>query len=634
MSAKQWFTLPTVTPSDDARGQQPEAEKDLAAALDTAIRAIEESASEKTRRDNLIYDLELYYGCRIGSLYDIQVRGYDAQDWQPENLQYNIVYALCSTVQNRICSFRPRADFVPSSGDYKLRSRAKDMRAGCDAWMQEDHIYEERDFMVRDILTSDAGVIKIYDDGEEHITASRFPSWEFLVAEKDGRNRRPWCMFHVRWIPLDEALAKYAPDEGDDPSQLDQALRMGALDAGGMSAGIAYGLGVQMVREVDAYKRANSKGEDGRRVIMCGRKIALDKPWKHPEFPVVIKRFDKRSIGFWGISGIHTVRGLQTALNDEMMAIQAAHENASLLVVQHQEGSSAPKVNNAFMRVESYTTQPNIYTTPPPVHQERYRYIEEMRKIAYEVWGVSQFIAAGTKQPGVTSKVAIREVSELQSDRLALLSQMNEEIIVEVADWWRKLNEDLGQRATWRVMDRGMIRKVTFAPMGDDVFVRVLPTSLFGQSVAGRVDKAMEYVDKEWLSREDAMRAVDVPDLAPIIDLELSEPYYMEGIVDEILEQGIYETPSEYLDPAKMVAYAKKRYFAAVRSGVDWPAGHIGLLCKLIDAEMKRASSQAPAQAAAPPAGAPPAGPAPMPTPGAPAPMPAPAAGPPPPAMA
>lgn len=590
---KTWFKLP-------------EKSTDLPDALDKAIRAIEESPGEKKRRENLVYDLELYYGCRLGSLYDVRFSGADAMDWEPENLQYNIVFALVSTVRNRICSFRPRADFSPTNGDFRMRTVAKDWRASCDAWFKRDKIYREVSFMVRDILTSDAGVIKAYSD-DTQVYGRRFPSWEFLVSEADGRYRDPECMFHVRWVALEEALAQYGDEDPEDPDrQLDVAIRSGVLDGTAENIGVvAYATGKQLVRVADCYKR----GPNGRHVIMVGRKIVLDKPWKHDGFPFIVKRFDERAIGYWGVSGINSIRGLQLALNEEMGTIETAHHMTSAHIIQVQEGEAVPKVDNNIVRIVRYQTQPHQITAPPAMNAERYRYVEELRKIGYEVWGVSQFVASGVKQPGVESAVAIRESTELQSDRLALLSQMNEEIVVELADWWRKLSEELPNKQKWQVMQRGMLREVTNEPMGKDATVEVLPTSLFGQSVAGRVDKAMDYVKRGWLSKQDAMRAVDVPDLAPIMDLELAETYYMEQIVDDILEEGVYETPSEYLDPNLMVAYAKKRFFAAKTSGVKYPPGNLGKLTKLIDAETKRASASAPQSAA--PSAAPGAAPAP-----------------------
>jgi hypothetical protein len=582
----------------DAEGEDVDTSP-LAMELDREVQRIENAQGERTRRGNMIFDLELYYGMRLGTLYDTRLGKYDSQDWQPEDLSYNLVFAMVGAVVNWVCSFNPRADFVPSNGDYKLTRGAKDMRQSCDEWMRSADIYAERTFMFRDMLTTDAGVIKIYDDGKK-VSARRFPSWEFLVDEADGRNRDPEVMHHVQWVSLEEAFIRYANGEKSK-----EEIRRGVQTD---VEGISYSSTNSHVRIVDSYKRATSdEAGDGRHVIMVGRYIARNEAWKWDGLPWVVKRFDWRTVGFWGVSAINSIRGVQLAMNDHTESMDGAHRMSSHQVLQCQENDKPMQQGNDNIRVYTYKNNPMTVTNPPPVGAEAYRYIELLRDVAYETWGVPRQLAQGMKQPGLNSGIALRESVEIKSDRISQLTKMNEQIITETADWWRKLSNELPAQQ-WRVMEGGMMKTVKQPKLGDNVAVAVLPTSLFGTSVSGRIDKAFDLVDRGVLTQEDAFRAVDVPDLDPIMNLRMAEANLREQIVDDILIDGVMKFPPEYMDPNKMAEYAKNRYFRALCNGVKYPPGHLDLLTKLLDAEIARAKA-----AAAPP----PPGP-PMPPPGAP----------------
>ncbi|HVQ52661.1 MAG TPA: hypothetical protein VMS92_21710 [Mycobacterium sp.] len=606
---------------------------ELVRLLGDEVNAIEESPTEKSRRSRLIGDLELYYGTRLGSLFDVSWGTYDAFDWQPDDLVFNRCAAIIQAAVNWVSSFKPRADFAPSNGDYKLLRGCKDMRQSCDAWMDQEKFYEERAFMLRDLLTSDAGVMKIWSDGNR-IRAARMPSWEILVSPNQGRYRQPPCIYHSRWVPVEQAIYEYAENDGDE-----SAIRLGSRTS---PEGVSYGPRGEVVRVIDAYDRAD--GDDaGHHVIIAGNLLALREAWKWDGHPFVIKRFDWKSVGFWGTSMIHFIRGVQIATNDATLAAGEAHDMSSHQIAVVDENDPPFQTSNAVTRV--YKTRagardPQIIN-PPAMGRERYDWLDMLRSAAYETTGIPENLAQGMAQRNLESGEALRESVEVKSDRISRLVNINEEIVTESADWWRKLSSELPPQK-WQVIVRGMMKTVETPRIAENVAVRVLPTSLFGASKSSQIDKAFEFVDRGILTQEDAFRAVDVPDLEGVTNLRLAESNLREQTVDNILQDNQYDTPPEYMDPKAMHVYAKNRYFEALTSGVKFPPEHLELLCKLIDAEAaramaaeKKASAAAvtvppPPPGMAPPGAPPPAGPPmdpalmppPGPMPGAPPPLP------------
>lgn len=606
---KPWFLI-----KDDKEAQVSEA----ARALVSQVNIIELSPVETQRRDNLLFDLELYFGSKLQSLYEVSGNATAlSRTWEPDSIMFNLCYSITNTIRNRICSFRPRAQFLPNGGDYKASAAARDMTDMCDAWAVETSWQQQASLAFRDRLTGDGGVMKYYkEDGK--VKGSRFPAWEFYFDEAESIYGEPECAYHVTYMPLEQAAQKYGISE-----------YLLAAQAVASPAGIIYITNRQMVRIVEAWKRAHGtkppeeeaseadstddgnedaveapEYEAGRHMVTVGEQIVVDEEWEWDDFPLDVGVFDENAVGVWGNGAIRMLRADQLELIKEQEVLRRAHEMASAMVAQVQDAEAGPtKMSNDYVRVERYKNAAAQYVNPPPVHQERYQYIDTIWKRAYDKMGISQFLAAGTSQPGKTSAVAIDASSEMQSDRLALCSQMWESMIVTGAKWWWRFTKELaraGVKPTWKAIQRGVWRELVFEDLDGEYEIRPFPSSLFGQTVSGRLNKAMQAVQAGWIEKDDALQAIDVPDLAPITDLILAPRRYMENLVDNILEKGDYKAPTPYIDPAAMQSYARNRYLLALSDESNYPEEHLALLRRLIDS-----LSPSPAQAATTPAPAP-----------------------------
>lgn len=562
MNARTWF--------EEMEETAPGVASPMALSLQSTVERIESSPEEQARRQALLDHLSLYVGRRLANLYQLYANDYESA-YSADRSIFNVTYSVINTIRSRICSFRPRAQFIPAGGNHKARRVARDLTAMSDAWADEVNYQREASFAFRDLLTGDAGVLKVYRDGKK-IKASRFPSWEFLCDPAESIYGEPECFYHRSYLPLDVACAKFDVE--------DSALTGAVV---GSPQGIHYTTDRRLVRLVEAWHR----GPKGRHVVICGHHVVADEPWGYEGFPVVIRVFDENPVGMWGSSAIAPIAGLQRELALTQERFQEGHANATGLAWILGTGDTTTKITNSHTTILREMNPGSIRTiNPPPLHSEAYQYLTVLKEMVYDTLGVSQFIAAGTKQPGLNSAVAIRESSELQSDRLSGLSQVWEGMRTEVATWWRDLTRDLakdGVKPTWKGIDRGAWKEFVYPSDAQNYEIRAFPSSVFGQTVSGRLDKAMEAAEAGWISQEDAMKAIDVPDLSPILDLRMAEQYAMEALVDDILEEGEYQTPDEVIDPAKLHAYARSRYLLATVDGAKYPPEHMAKLRRLLD---------------------------------------------------
>jgi hypothetical protein len=574
-SPEAWFQEPKGGDTIDS--------SPVAKSLQAAVDHLERTQLEMARRNDILFYTELYMGRPLGDLYQLSMSGYERNPlWNSEDITFNICYAIVNAIRNRICSFRPRAQFLPNGGDYRVNRAARDKTDISDAWAHKNKYQEEASLMFRDLLIGDGGVLKV-DDSADEVTVARYPEWEFLFDEVESRYRKPDCAYHVTYLPIEQASEMYR-------IPLDQ-LKESSL---GSPSGIVYGGSMprSQVRIVHAWKR----GPQGRTILICGNHVVegSDREWKYDGWPLILRTFDEGQIGMWGVGAVAKLVDLQLELNDSYQRIREGHQKTAMQVIGMQENETAPtKITNSDIQIVRFKNTPPTFAPVTAVSPDWYQYVEHLKGLGYETLGVSPQIAAGVKPAGLTAAVAIQESTELQQDRLALLSQLWEGTVVETTEWWNRLTGDLirdgrASEVKYRAIRRGSYSEIAF-PMDEgnkdyDEEIRVYPSSIFGATVAGRLERANFLIDKGWLTREDAMRAADVPDLSPIIDLQLAPQYAMESIVDDILEEGKYNTPPPYLNAETLFNYARQRYLLAWSSKANYPIGHMALLSKLIDA--------------------------------------------------
>jgi len=603
-----------VTDPDDVRSK-----------LDQAVSAIETSPEEQGSLVALLVDLALYSGRPFNAISMADLWSYAEIAGAAATLKFNASYSVISTIVSRICSFRPRAQFIPEAGNYKTQKLCRDRTAASDAWAQREEYQQQASLAFRDALMGRGGVLKTYQemlfqgtDDEEIVTSlGRFPSWELKIDADDGKYGRPECAYHVRYITQRQAL-RFAGKTTEERFKIISGSERLASTSGYTSSDGLYGLarrnGQPMVRVVDAY----AKGPRGRHVMMVGDLLVFgmggdgeEGEWKHRFLPFDIFRFDfAEGTGFWGRSALDKVRGIQTGLDETVGEIDAAHHLSAKLFMS---GPHAPEkmTNEIVQYVNDVPGRPVTFHNPKPVDPDAYRWFEMKKQWMFEVLGVSQNTAQATKPQGVTAAVAIEAVTDLQSDRLSQLSQTWETMVCGVGEKWFALESDVGGTREYRAAERGRVATINMDASGGPVTVRAFPTSLFGQSIPARLQKAMDAVKAGWFDKDEILRVLGVPDLESVMEVKLAEFEWIENFADELLEGGRYTTPIEWANPIKTFEYCRLRYLRADADG-SYPFESMYDMRKLLDylQPIAQAARDKAAGKVAAPAGAAPALPA------------------------
>lgn len=580
-----WYD-PAVTGRKDEDGKIDNRELQLR--LDAAVTAIDQSEHERNRIQLIISDMERVTGQPINDHACPDLSAYSDLIFSKDFLKYNVCYSVVSTLTSRICSFRPRSQFIPEGGKmFQTQRQCRKATSASDAWAQRERYQEVASHAFGDGMAGPGGVLKVYTEdhfGENgkkagaSIRLMRLPPWELKISEEDDKYGDPECMYHERWMSLEAALRLYGKN-----NETREAIKKGQQRLGGVQGygSFATRRGHAMVRVVDAYKR----GPSGRHVIMVGDLIVKNAAYEHVEHIFERIIFDNRMTGGWGISAVAPIRSIQERIDDHLGSTAEAFHMAPKMVVGVTEGTTAPEeiTNEPVLMIR---TPPGGSVTFSPVQQvspATWNWWSILKAMAFEILGVSPNAAQATKPAGVTAAVAIEAVTDLQNDRLSQLSQRWEQLVCRITEKWYALSCDAGAGGDEYVsIDRGSSRVVKFESVGKNPSIRVFPTSLFGRSIPAALQRGMEAVKAGWFSEEEIMYILDVPDLGPATEIKLAEFFYIEKLVDDVLFDAKYETPSPYVDPAKVFEYARRRCLIAETDG-SFPAENMVEMRKLVD---------------------------------------------------
>lgn len=565
----QWHDADLAAASEGTGDDAIQASRNLVTALDRSVLSIENSPVEMARIQSIIEDLQRYTGCPMSaggtpSMADLLCYKYDVMNG---NLQYNICYSVVNTIVARICSFRPRAQFLPEFGNFETDSLVRDLTSASDAWAKKVQYQKTATLAFRDMLTGPGGVLKVYSEtinDKTRVEFMRVPPWELKIDSDDDKHADPDCMQHVRWISVAHAMRDYGINDEARTAIAAGAQRLAQVET---YRATSDRNGVKMVRVVDAYKR----GPNGRNVICVGDYLAKNVPFESERHMFERMVFDEAPAGGWGLSALTQIRSIQDRVNDWLSAADDATHLAAKLFIGVPTGSGIDPnqglTNNPIQMI------PHAPGADISLHQVQavsdFAWWNVLKAMAFEIIGVSPNAAHATKAQAVTSAVAIDAVTDLENDRLSQLSQMWEQLCPRVADLWYAESAVIGAGGEdYVATERGTARVIKFKELPSRPSIQTFPTSLFGNSIPARLQKAMDAVKAGWFTEEEILWQLDIPDLGPATEQKLAEFYYAQKMADDLLEdKAPYETPDPYMDAQKLYEYCRKRYLRAVTKG-------------------------------------------------------------------
>jgi hypothetical protein len=376
----------------------------------------------------------------------------------------------------------------------------------------------------------------------------------------------------------------------------------------------------------EGWRAPISKDKPGVHAFAVPGALLWREDWKRDGPGIVWLRWSRERIGYYGVGLIdeaepmvaeanRTAQHLQQRM--KLLANRRTYVNETTAI--RDEDLEANEVENI---IRFSGTQPPIVEDIPPFHPSELDYKRDQIRDTYDLTGVPQGSAAGRKEQGIKSGVAIRMVRDMGTQRQAVKARNYEyafvslakEIVACVAEWTDATGKEY--EVMLPAKSRLVEIKWTQAKLDlDRVVVQVAPVSSLPNDPAGIMDTVGELWGQGLVSKDTYLRLIGWPDLNKEIERQSAEYEYLEQLTEKYLDAepedikpGFFENPDGYLlnKPGALVQLAQA-YFMARREGA--PEFNLELLRRYmmrLDKLMQRAAAaQAPPAAGMPGAGMP-----------------------------
>lgn len=582
--------------------------------VERAVDTIDSSQSQQ--RQNAVRFNRLYSNHEATSPYSAGLlNAGGAGGGSGNRVTFNVIQSVIDAVAAKIAKDQPKVSFVTSGAeDYFLKLRAQKLTKYVGGVFKASHVYDNAELVFRDASVVGTGYLKILED-EDAITTEWVPNELVRVDSLDGLKQKPRSMHEIRLMPRDELRHRY-PDHVDEINGAQSALQ-----------GRGYAMStVDLVRVVESWHLPVAKGaKDGRHVITIETATLFVEEWEKSYFPIVPFRWMPKALGWSGRSITEEVLTLQEEINDYLRLIAKSCRLVSVPIILLPNGSEIPDdtiADNSVAHIVPYSgNQPPTFLVPTGQNSEVYQHLNSLIQWVFQVVGLSQTSASGMKPAGVDSAVAIREVSDIETGRFALVALRWEAFFVEAArivvDMSRDLYRDKPDLAVM-VRDKKLLHEIRWkdVDLEDNPFdIQTFPTSQLPDTPAGRIQTITEYIQNQWISKEKGMELLNLdPDLEGEVDIQTSSLRLTEKWLSEMVEDGTYHRPDPHMNLTLAQSVAQGVYCQLVNDGC--PEDRLQLVRQWIQdiVDLTTAPPPAPDAGAQPPGqpappGAPPGGP-------------------------
>jgi hypothetical protein len=533
-----------------------EKREDVGPAMVSTARSIETSPSEQLRNDlNLLYG-SLFEGRELQNLYQYGGQATSAGTTMVGgDITWNVIRSVVLTVASQVSRSRPRARILSTGGDYQQKTKAKKLTTFVDGLFNEARVYEKTQEAFVAAGAFDIAGVEVHRE-HDRVAGSLVRAGEIMVGANDGIDGKQRTLYRRKYIDRGVLLAAFGKGKAN-------VAKAEAISAA-MAADPTGDGNTNLIEVYEAWHlRSSPEADDGWHVISLPRSAAGDatllvEEYKRDYHPIILFRWDPALSGPYGRSAAEVLLPIQVAINTQLDKIARCQHLAAVPRTWVHVNSKVSKasITNAPAGTYYYsgTAGPPTTQTATALNPESYEQLERHYEKAFALYGVNTSVAAGQKEAGTTSAVAIREALDVQTARFAVLSQRWEQLHMDIAraaiDTAKEIYQD---NKAYQVSAPGtaLLETIDWADvdMEEDAWIiQPYPASLLPSTPQGRIDRVKDLVASTIWTPARAEAALDDLDPDSHEKLARSPAKNIERICDAMLVDGKYEGPEPYYD--------------------------------------------------------------------------------------
>jgi hypothetical protein len=498
---------------------------------------------------------------------------------QQNRVSINVIKSCVDTLVAKIAKNKIKVSFLTSGGTLEQQTRGRNLTKFMYGHQQDTDAFSLYKLCFRDACIFGTGAIKTIKEGGKIKKERVFPD-EIIVDPADSYYGDPRSLFHRRFVAKQTLKDKFPK----------QAADIDAVKAIEMFKGDST---EPMLLVVEAWRQP--RGETGRHLVCIDGVNLVDEEWKHDHFPFSFLKYCDPMLGFFGSSLPEEIAGIQLEINRVTRHIQESQRLISHPRIFHEMTSKfnpAHFVNGIGTFIPYSGVKPTV-DIPQSVGVEVYNWLENLVKKAYEIVGISQLSAMSHKPAGLDSGKALREYSDIESERFITIGQAYERFIVE--DCLRSCMLFTDNHVVSSSSKENGLEKLRWGdiklPM-DEFTMQVFPVSALPQTPAAKLQMVTELKNEGYLTPEEAANLLDYPDLDSNTMTRLAPTKLVKKNIEDALLEGKY-TPPEPFIPLAMALQTAQRYFCWAQLH-DFPEKRLELVQRYIEDVIALQMSQQP----------------------------------------
>lgn len=456
----------------------------------------------------------------------------------------NLVKSNIDTVTSMIAKNRPRIAIITAGAEWSVQRRAKWLERYIEAQFQRCELYVTMVDIFRDACVFGTGALKLYlEDGQ--IVAERTIPDELIVDEEECRAATPRQLHQRRFVDR-EVLKAFYPDF---EAEID------AAHSDSRNWTIFRKLEPSQIAVVESWRLpSNSRSGDGRHTISIDGATLVDEPYTRRVFPFVFYRWTKRITGFLGCGLAEELCGPQLTVNRINADIRKGLRRIAVprIFVNKADAALKIRIDDEIGGIIPYAGRtPPTAATWQAFGRETYDYLENVKVSAQRYSGISEMSSQAKKPVGLDSGAALREWTDIESQRFSIQTQFLEQSYLEAARHIVELSKELYKSnpkasAVWH--SRNLAKRIPWkdVDLEEDIYaMRIEASSILSLTPAGRRQAAQELVQSGMVRPEVALRLTGIPDVEREIDIGTAALEDIEAELEELLD-GRWRPPEPF----------------------------------------------------------------------------------------
>ena len=546
------------------KGKGPAAELEIARRLKADFEGAVAHPATSYRLDMLDRLCRYSRGWGLGSMYGIEGNA-DGLELDEQDVSFNVIRSTRDTILAKIGKQRPRIQWLTTGGNEQEQRQAKLRTKWCDGLWANDNVYGKMVKALADALDFGDGFVYAWADVDDADVKHQWvPRHEILTHPGEDCYGAPRTIYWRRRIHRHSLAAMY-------PKLRGQILELQGAHA--MLPGEdtdADTMQTQMVDVVHSWHLRSSKSaNDGRYAVVCDRLLLEHGSWDLPVFPMVKIGASVDRSGWWSQGIAERLLPTQREIARIMTLCRDAMKQGSIprVFASQQTEFSIEDMSDVPMTVVRWTGGPEpVVVSQNVVPSENFAHLQRLIEYAYQSEGVSELSAGAKKPGGLDAAVALREYSDIESERHVLLGQALEQAYLDLAALDVMLAKELFARGVDMVVqapDTDTARQIKWSDVDldeDRAVMRRYPTSSLPSTPAAKKAFVTELVQGELIDQKEARQLLDFPDLESSLDDEMAGEIDAKEHIRRIVEDGNYEPPDPDSDLALLEVEARRAY--------------------------------------------------------------------------